>query len=105
MSNNECISYQPHPYEYLLPSPIIIDSFCMSYDKTELFIVSLIRLIIYVIIYFVVDENIDLQKYRILKYILLVFIAINIVYLGLVVSKNTLFSAGSTQSIFGYQYG
>ena len=93
--NNNCISYEVKPFEYFIPSPIIFSPFCVSHDKTELFIVSMLRLALYIIIYYLVDENIDLEKHKILKYIMLTNIGINILYVGIVVSKKSLYSIGA----------
>lgn len=96
---DECISYQSHIFELFVPSPIVLLTFCISYDKTELFIVSLIRLIIYIIIYYMLEDMMNLESHRIIKYLLLISIWVNILYIGIVVSKNPLYSMGSEQSI------
>lgn len=101
--NNNCISYESHFFEFFLPSPIIFSKLCISYDKTELFIISLTRIFIYIIIYYLLDESISLDNYRIIKYILLVIIFANIIYIGAVISKKTVFNIGSDQSITGYE--
>lgn len=97
---SDCISYSPSSLELLFPSPIIISTLCVSTDKTSLFITSLIRLLFYIILYHVLDEIMDLNHYRAIEYVLLILIAINVVYLGLVVSKSTVFSIGSGRSMF-----
>jgi len=97
--NDNCISYEEQLYELLLPSPIIFNTLCLSYDKTYLFIVSLIRLIFYVILYYFFDELIDYKKYPYVKYTFITLIIINMVYLGFVVSKRTLFSPSNNMSL------
>lgn len=98
--SNDCISYLSNSYELFLPSPIIINTFCVSTDKTNLFIVSSMRLLIYVIVYYLLDELISFSDHRIIQYILIIMIFVNIVYLGFVVGKNTLFSISSDLSMF-----
>lgn len=96
----ECISYIPSSLELLIPSPIVISTLCVSTDKTSLFIVSLIRLLLFVILYYILSEIMDLNEHRTLQYIILVIIAVNIMYIGLVVSKSTVFSMGASRSMF-----
>lgn len=98
--NDNCISYFPSSYELFFPSPIIIQTFCVSTDKTNLFLISIMRLLVYVIVYYLLDELITFDNHHIIQYILIVMIFVNVLYLGLIVGKNTLFSIGSDQSMF-----
>lgn len=95
MSDINCIGYQNKLYEFLLPSTIILKKFCMSYDKTELFIVSLIRLLIYIILL-----N-SLQKYDYIQKILYVIILLNLIYLVIIVIKTPVLSINTDKSIMG----
>ena len=95
----KCISYESKSFEVLLPSPIIFSTLCISYDKTELFIISFIRLLTYIILYYLLVETIDIANYPILNYIMYVVIGINIIYIGLVVSKRPVYSMGSNEII------
>jgi len=97
---SDCVSYTPSSIELLLPSPIVISTLCVSTDKTSLFITSLIRLVFYIILYHVLGEIMDLNRYRGIQYALLTIIAVNVIYLALVVSKSTVFSIGSGRSIY-----
>ena len=103
--NDNCVSYYEQLYELLLPSPIIFDTLCISYDKTYLFIVSLIRLIFYVIVYYLFDELIDYEKYPYVKYTFITLIIINMIYIGIVVSKKTLFSPSNNMSLYSKTNG
>jgi hypothetical protein len=103
--NNNCISYNPSTIEIFIPSPIIFYTLCVSTDKTSLFLISLIRLIIYVLIYYCLNDIIDYNVYQSLQYTLISIICINIIYIGLVVSKNTLFSIGNGRSMFEQTIG
>ena len=100
MSSTDCISYISSTLEIFIPSPIIFSSLCVSTDKTNLFIVSLLRLIMYMLIYYAVNDVINYKKYKIIQYILIIIICVNILYIGIVVAKNTLFSIGSDNSMF-----
>jgi hypothetical protein len=99
-SSSDCISYTPSPLEIILPSPVVISTLCVSTDKTSLFITSLIRLFFYIVLYHILSEIMDLNAYKEIQYVLLVVIAVNIIYLGLVVSKSTVFSMGASRSMF-----
>ena len=96
----DCISYKYNNFEMFLPSPVVFTTFCISHDKTELFIVSLIRFLLYVIVYYLVGSMIDLEKHKVIKYVMLVNISINILYIGMVVSKQTVFHVGSKESAY-----
>ncbi|VBB18234.1 hypothetical protein YASMINEVIRUS_697 [Yasminevirus sp. GU-2018] len=95
-----CISYESSTFELFIPSPIIFSTFCVSTDRTSLFIVSVVRVLFYVILYYVLNDIIDMEQYRYIKYVLLMMIIVNIVYVGFVVSKDTTFSIGADKSMF-----
>jgi hypothetical protein len=103
--NQDCISYLPNTYELVFPSPIIIKTFCVSTDKNNLFIVSCMRLFVYVILYYLFDQLFSFQDHHIIQYVLIIMIFMNIGYLGLVVGKNTLFSLSSDLSMFSQTTG
>lgn len=105
VDNNNCISYTPSSLELILPSPIVFSTLCVSTDKTSLFINSFIRLMFYVILYYFLNDMIDMNKHRIVQYILFTMIMVNILYIGVVVSKTTIFSIGTDQSMFPYTKG
>ena len=108
-----CVSYEPKFYEYLVPSPVIFTKQCLSYDRTELFIVSSIRLILWMVIYFLFRNIISMNntnntnntdnktnnKMGLIDYIFIAIFGINILYIGGVVSKVPTFSVGSGETI------
>jgi ABC-type bacteriocin/lantibiotic exporter with double-glycine peptidase domain len=103
MDNNtiDCISYvQPSSLELFIPSNVIFSTLCVSTDKTNLFIVSVARLLVWIILYYVIDDMINYEKYKTLEYLLVIMIFVNILYIGVVVAKNTVFSIGSRNSMF-----
>lgn len=97
MSN--CISYESRLFEYLIPSPVVVSTMCSSHDKTELFVISLTRLLVYVIIYYLFENVINLDEHYIIKYLLFIVILINIVYMGLIVAKDPVYSISNKSSI------
>lgn len=98
---DSCIGYESSISELFIPSPIILSTLCLSTDRTNLFLVSLIRIVFYVVLYYVMNDLMGLAEHQYVKYILLVIIIINILYLGVVVAKNPVFSVGSGMSILG----
>ena len=85
----DCISYSPDALEFFVPYLNVFANFCESTDKTRLFIMSLTRLMIYVIIYYVISDIINYEYFPIIQYILIITICINILYIGIVVSKQS----------------
>lgn len=98
MADTGCSSYVVNLYEFLLPSPIINKKLCMSYDKTELFLQSTIRLIIYIIILKFVEKN------NILRNTIYIIIFINLVYLITVTLKTPTIRANNDKSILNLEY-
>jgi hypothetical protein len=52
------------------------------------------------LIYYGINDMINYDDHRTIQYILVTMICVNILYIGLVVSKNTVFSIGTDQSMF-----
>ena len=96
---DRCTSYAPRSFEYLFPSPIIFSTFCLSYDRTELFIMSMVRLFIWIILFFIVSEYLDFEQYPATYYMFITIFGINILYIGLVVAKDPVFSLGANQTV------
>ena len=94
---NVCTSYDWQTYEILLPSLAIFDTLCVSSDKTNLFLISFLRLMIYVLAYYLIDI-------KIISYILLFMICICVVYLIAVIFKQPLFVMDSNKSAFAYTH-
>lgn len=108
MDNNtiDCISYaNPSALELFIPSNVIFSTLCVSTDKTNLFIVSITRLLVWIILYYVIDDMINYENYKTLQYLLVTMIFVNILYIGMVVAKNTVFSIGSGNSMFAMTEG
>ncbi len=89
--SNECTGYIQEYYEYFVPSPIIFASLCTNYDKTQLFIVSLIRMIIWIIIDMIV-ANLYVESsakfFNMLDDIIKFYSVINIIYIAIVIAKK-----------------
>jgi hypothetical protein len=99
-SKIDCISYIPSTLELFIPSQVIFSTLCLSTDKTNLFIVSLVRLLVYIIIYYVTNDIINLENHLTIQYLLFALICVNILYIGIVVTKITVFSVSSERSMF-----
>lgn len=99
---DSCISYQPYTFEYIFPSPIIISTLCLSFDRTELFIMAMVRLFIWVILYFLIGEYIDYDEYPVVKLVFYTMFGINILYIGMVTAKNPVFSLGAEETVSSY---
>jgi hypothetical protein len=82
-------AYNFHYLEAIVPFPIIFSTLCESTDKTRLFIVSFSRVLVYLILYFILDDIFDLNKYYV-KYVLLFIIFINSVYVISIIPKKVL---------------
>jgi phosphate starvation-inducible membrane PsiE len=95
MTYEKCISYRNKLYEFILPSPIILKTFCMSYDKTEIFITSLIRLVIYIILLK------STKKYNSIQIILYIFILLNLIYMIVIILKTPILSVNQDKSVLG----
>jgi hypothetical protein len=99
-SDDSCISYEPSTLEILLPSPIILSTLCLSTDKTDIFIISIIRLTVFVLIYFLINDIIDFNDYQIIEYSIIIMICVNILYIGILVSKSPVFHINRSLSMF-----
>ena len=90
MSDN-CISYQYNKIEYLIPSPIILNTtLCETYDRTKLFIISFSRLLIWSLFYSLVKDNKYLKDNKYVINGLIVYITINVIYLLYVMFSNNI---------------
>lgn len=92
-----CQPYEQSIYELFLPSHIIFLKVCMSIDKTNLFIVSFIRLLFYIIIYYAINDVVKTNKY--VNIFFMSMIIINIIYIGIVVAKDPILSINKKQSV------
>lgn len=99
MTDISCISYEKTMIELFLPSPIIFATFCVSTDRTSLFIVSFVRLLLYVIIYYVMSDIVDFNQHPYVKYVFGSLIVINVIYLILILFKRPVYSMGSDYSM------
>jgi len=97
---DDCVSYNQTTLELFVPSSIIFNTLCVSTDKTSLFIISLIRLLMYIIIYYVLNDIMDFEENKIIQYLLIIIILVNILYTGVVVAKTPVFSIGADRSMF-----
>jgi hypothetical protein len=100
IGRDDCNSYIPNFYDLFIPSPVIVSNFCISYDKTDLFIISFLRTFLYMMIYVILEKSIDPNNNPITMGLITTIVWINIIYLMGVIVKQTTFSIGSNQ-VFG----
>jgi hypothetical protein len=81
---SDCVGYTPKILDYFIPFNTL-DTVCFSYDKTEMFIVSAVRVAIYIVLLYVVynpSTGVPDELYKkIIYYIALLFIVINLLVL------------------------
>lgn len=97
---SDCISYNPSMIELFIPSPTIFYTLCVSTDKTSLFLTSLIRLIIFILLYYTINDMINYDKYPYLQNFMISMISINVLYIGMIICKNPIFNVRSDHSMF-----
>lgn len=91
---NDCIHYKPSMIDLIIPSYTIFFQLCISFDKTKLILVSLIRLIIFIYIFsYLMSKNWiewNVEKIpQMLGYLLLGFyVVINVVYIIILLIKK-----------------
>ena len=85
-----CYKYIIKFNDYFFPSLDIFYPLCFSYDKTRLFIVSFIRIFIYIFLFDYI-QNVTFENKNtkeIIIYILNIVILINMIYLFIVMLKT-----------------
>lgn len=87
-----CVNYSQNIYDLFIPNIGIITSckpFCISHDKTELFVITLCRIFIIIGILYILDSSINLSTHYIPYYLLLLLLIFNILYVPLIIIKKT----------------
>jgi len=91
---DKCINYTYSLYELLIPSLKILQKFCSSIDKTNLFLMSLLRLFIIYRLFFYLNNK-ELILFSInnpIKFtffmICLIYLLINIAYIVIIFYKK-----------------
>jgi hypothetical protein len=104
---DQCTSYEIRNFEYLFPSPVVLTTMCLSHDRTELFIMSIVRLFIWIILYYLIIDIMDIEsnasEYSFIKYMFHIIIGICIVYIGMVLAKSPVFSLGSGDTVTSFK--
>lgn len=88
---SDCVGYTSKIWDYFIPFNSF-NTVCFSYDKTEMFIVSFVRVIIYIVALFVAqggsDKGVPAVSYKkIAYYVLLLYIIINLFALFAIIIK------------------
>ncbi len=94
MDDNKCTTFSSNIKSYFIPPLEIFSTLCISYDKTALFITSIIRLIFYVGLMNVFMSYYP-NNYNYIYYILLGIVLINIIYIAFLLMKMPKFSKNS----------
>lgn len=90
----DCIKYKPSFINYFFPSGALLYKLCLSEDKTKLFLVSFIRLIIITIIFFVlrafgfIELNLNKLGKTSAYGFMLSYLIINFIYLVIILFKQ-----------------
>jgi len=88
---SDCIGYTPKVWDYIVPPIRIFNSVCFSHDKTRMFLISIVRLAVYMgILFTVLDNNREKPKEiykQIIYYLVTVCIIINISALLVIIIK------------------
>lgn len=87
-----CYAYEYNLIDLLIPSVSVYHTLCYSVDKTQLFLVSLLRCIISLILFkYSFDYFGFTGGYRYLTIVLVTLSLINLVYITLVIIKRPKF--------------
>ena len=86
---NKCDNYKPKLYELLIPSTSIYNNLCKSEDRTKIFIITVIRLIIYWFIYKKFIKNItEDNKLNMYGFIIITMIILNVISISIILGKT-----------------
>lgn len=89
-----CSRYNNKAVDFILPTQIIFSTLCESYDKTNIFLVGILRTIIFIIIYMYVFSSNELEESytKIPRIIFMGYIMINMLILLYIISKKQKYS-------------
>jgi hypothetical protein len=88
-----CYSYSYSPTQLFFPQSYVYKTLCGSADKTYIFIVTIINIMIYWIIYQLIDKSID-SKYKYFILIpLIILIIIILICLIIIVAKKPVYAS------------
>ena len=85
-----CSRYNSETVDFIIPTQIIFSTLCESYDKTNLFLVGIIRIFLFMTIYtYIFSYDISPTSYfKYFKFIFMGYISINVFVLLYVMSKK-----------------
>jgi len=84
-----CSTYNSNIWELLIPSSLYLKDLCISYDKTSLFIVTFVRIIIYWVLYRILIEYLqNTIAMPTISLIMLIIIGLNMISLSIVLIKK-----------------
>lgn len=84
-----CSVYNTKIWELLIPSSLYLKDLCISYDKTSLFIITFIRIIIYWILYRLFLDYLEGTKIiSSISFVMMIIILLNMISLLIVLIKK-----------------
>jgi hypothetical protein len=91
----DCINYNISIFDFILPPYQIFFKICLSFDKTKMFLVSMIRLFVWLVIFKILrskqivewDPNNNFKVFTYLTMILIIFI--NVIYILFLLIKTS----------------
>jgi len=83
---DDCTDYLASSWEIVMPSSVVFNPICVIRDKTNLFLISCIRLAFYIFLLKMAYDN--EYNSKLLLYFLLIMISINVLYLVIVILKK-----------------
>jgi hypothetical protein len=93
--DDACVSYSSSISHFIIPPMTSFKTLCLSYDKTELFLVALVRTILWIsLLYIYESKDTPIDTYapdivkNVLWYIILVFAIINMLVMAYVINKT-----------------
>ncbi len=87
--NSMCSVYNSKIWELLIPSSLYLKDLCISYDKTSLFIVTFVRIIIYWILYRLFLGYLEgTQIISSISFVMVIIISLNMISLLIVLIKK-----------------
>lgn len=90
-----CDVYIPTLFDYIFPPMSIFRGVCISYDKTSLFITSVIRLALWWLI-LECSETYITERFPKIYTLLYIFVVVNMIVLGIVLIKQPVSEYGPT---------
>lgn len=98
-----CTTYTPSLLDFLIPPKEIFDRLCISYDKTYLFLISIVRCLIYMLLTSLYYDVADIENdfAYVIFVVLVIWCIMNIVFILIIIFKQTKFTTYSLLPTIG----